>query len=129
LKIENHEETLWLVALSLSKIAPGHPKGAVSVRKLIDLGVAHLVALIISCRPNNETSIRVWVQLRPDDAHMYLPIGCKLSILDESGQIFTIVEAQDKDDYIQKHFQIDLGDCFQVKVEINNASYTENFIC
>ncbi|BAZ14017.1 hypothetical protein NIES4071_58570 [Calothrix sp. NIES-4071] len=129
LEVENHEETLWLVALSLSKIAPGHPKGAVSVRKLIDLGVAHLVALIISCRSDSEKSIRLWVQVRPDDDHMYLPIGCRLSILDESGQIFTIIEAQDKDDYIQKYFQIDLGDCFQVKVEVNNTSYTESFIC
>lgn len=129
LEIENDEETLWLVALSLSKVAPGHPKAAVSVKKLIDLGVAHLVALIISCRSDSEKSIRVWVQLRPDDGNMYLPVGCKLTILDELGHIFTIVEAQDKDDYIQKYFQLDLGDCFQVKVEINNASYTENFIC
>jgi Protein of unknown function (DUF1822) len=124
LEIESHEETVWQIALSLGKIVPNHPKAAVRVRKHIDLGVANL-ALIISCTLDSKKSIRVRVQVEPGDSQMYLPTGCKLSILDESGKVFKSVQEQGKDDYIQRSFHADLGDCFGIKLELGNASYTE----
>lgn len=129
LETENDENTRWQAAMSLAKIAPGHPKSGVRVRKLINLGKKLSVALVMSCRQDLKHSMRVCVRVCPTNSQIHLPVGCKLTILDEFGQEFgEKVKAVEQDDYLQKCLSVDPGDRFGVKIELDNVSYTEHFV-
>ncbi|MBD2197629.1 MULTISPECIES: DUF1822 family protein [Calothrix] len=130
LKVTHNEDTRWQAALSLGKLDHHHPQAAVRQRKQIQLRSDCFVTLVMSCRPNDDGSIRVRVQVYPIEPDIFVPTGCKLAILDESEQVWQEFEAQDKDDYIQKSFDVAPGDRFAVKVGLCYAtSHIEHFIC
>ena len=125
LKSDSDENTRWQAALSLGLIAPDHPKAGFGKGKLIDLGIDHPVALVISCRRESQKEIALRLQVYPTGPQSHLPLGCKLIVLDEDGETWREIEAQDADNCIQKCFSIELGDRFGVSVRLDEVNYTE----
>ena len=128
LEVEQDENIRWQAAFSLRKIAPSHPKAGVKLRRLIKLGLDYPVVLIVKYRSENEGEISVWVQVCSVMPQTHLPTGCKLIVLDECGKVWKEVEAQDKDECIQRQFEADSGEFFGIQVEMGKVSHIENFV-
>lgn len=129
LQTDNHADIHWQAAISLGKIAPGHPQAGVKFKKLINLTENQAVNLVMSCKPDKGQSIMVRVQVRPVSPEVYLPAGCKLAIIDEFGKVFgKEAIALTQDNYLQRLFRIDPGDRFGVKIGLGDESYIEHCI-
>ncbi|BAB76229.1 DUF1822 family protein [Anabaena sp. FACHB-709] len=130
LKTTPDEETRWTLAEILWTLAPNHP--AVSARRIIDLGMqlaGHPVALMVAILAKPDRNVAVLLRVYPMGNQPYLPPGLQLAGLDENGKSFLEVQAREnKDDYIQCKFCAEFGEKFQVRVSMNNVSFTENFV-
>jgi hypothetical protein len=136
LQTANDEETLWEAALSLGKLDPSNPLAGSKKGKLIDLGMQLgdcQLALIISIMPRANDKIGVWLQLQPSGDLTKLPAHLKLSVLSE-GKTRLEAEARSdndskgKDKCIQLRFTPPSGTSFQVRVTLNEMSFTEDFV-
>ncbi|MBD2771555.1 DUF1822 family protein [Iningainema tapete] len=109
-----------------------NPQEALNRRaKLIDLGIQianQPVILIVEINPevDGQTSIRL--QLHPTGNQVYLPTGVQLTVLDESEAVFLEAQARIADNYIQLQFRGEPGEKFSVKVTLDNAGVTEQFV-
>lgn len=131
------EKIRWEAALSLGKIAPDHPEGGVKRARLIDLGVqlnATRAVLIVAIVPKPDGRLGVWLEVQPSGADLVLPPGLKLGVLSPSGKVRLEAEARcdefgkGKDNAISQHFSIGMGKEFQVRVSLQDATMTENFL-
>ncbi len=125
----HEEEVRWTAAELLWAIAPNHP--ASGVRRVMDLGmqfVGHAVALMVAILPKPEQRVAVLLRLYPMGNERYLPAGLQLTGLDESGNVFLDTQSRRRDDYIQIKFSAEFGERFSIRVSLDNASLTENFI-
>lgn len=99
--------------------------------KLIDLGIQianQPVILIVEIRPNTDQQTGIRLQLHPTGHQIYLIPGVQLTVLDESGAVFLETQARSADNYLQLQFRGEPAEQFSVKVSLNDASVTENFI-
>jgi hypothetical protein len=117
--------------VTTEETSSNQPELATKRAKLIDLGIQianHLVMLIveISPEPNGKTSIRL--QLHPTGNQIYLPEGVKLTVLDQSKEVFLEAQARSADNYIQLQFRGDIQERFSVQISLGDMSFTENFI-
>lgn len=137
LEATDDEETRWQAAIALGKIDPNNPKSAVRRAKLIDLGMqlgSEAVALIVGFMPKADNIIEVFVQVQPTRDRLHLPPHLKISILSQSGEIIMEAEARSDvqgrgiDDCIQLRRSFSLSTHFRVKVALQEASITEDFI-
>ncbi|KAB8330569.1 DUF1822 family protein [Scytonema tolypothrichoides VB-61278] len=99
--------------------------------KLIDLGIQianQPVILIVEIRPNTNQQTGIRLQLHPTGHQIYLIPGIQLTVLDESGAVFLETQARSADNYLQLQFRGEPAEQFSVKVSLNDASVTENFI-
>jgi Protein of unknown function (DUF1822) len=128
--LETDDENLpWQAAFCLGEIIPHHPQAGIRLKKMIDVSIADRVMLVITCKPNEDESNSLRVQVYPANSQPYLPKNCKLSILDEAGKLFgEQPQSQEQDEYIQRSFNVEAGDHFSIKVEICNQIYIENFV-
>ncbi|NET72009.1 MAG: DUF1822 family protein [Sphaerospermopsis sp. SIO1G2] len=130
LQTVSDEEVRWTLAEILWEIAPQNP--VISARRIMDLGMrlaGNSVALMVALLPTQAQNFSVLLRVYPMGNHNYLPPGLQLAGLYANGQPFMEVEAREnKDDYIQLKFCAELGEEFQVKVKIGDASITEKFI-
>lgn len=99
--------------------------------KLIDLGIQLanqplMLIVEISPEPNVKTSIRL--QLHPTGNQGYLPEGVKLTVLDESGEIFLEAQARSADNYIQLQFRGEMQEQFSVAISLGDMSIREYFM-
>ncbi len=99
--------------------------------KLINLGIqianqAVILLVEISPQANEQTNIRLQVHSAGNE--IYLPQGVQLTILDESGAVFLEAESRSADNYIQLQFRGELKERFSVKVALDEASVTQNFV-
>lgn len=123
------QEVRWTAAELLWTIAPHHP--AAGMRRVMDLGMqfaGHTVALMVAILPNKEQRVAVLLRLYSMGNERYLPAGLQLTGLDKSGNVFLYTQARKRDDYIQIKFSAEFGERFSIKISLNNASLTENFI-
>ncbi len=129
------EETRWQAALSLRKIDPENPHGAVKKGKLIDLGIqleAQKIALIVAIMPQTQDRVGVWIQLKPANELIKLPPHLKLTVVSEGktcleAEARSDIEGEGKDKCLQFRFTPPLKTHFQVQVTLNDASFTEDF--
>lgn len=137
LETTQDEETRWQAVISLGKIMPEHIKAGIQKARQIDLGIKlkeYKLALIMTVMPKSSERIGIWVQVKSMEQSMLLPAGLKLSILSESGESQTEVIArsdeqnQNKDALIQTRFSPPPNTYFQVKVTLDDNSFTESFI-
>lgn len=129
LQTTQDEETRWQAAESLWEIDPKHPSSG--VRRVADLGFhlsGYAVALMVAVLPKRDRSMAILLRVYPLVSQSHLPPGLQLIILDEAGNIFSEVPAREQDDYIQYKFTADSGDRFTVRVALEEASITENFL-
>ncbi len=100
--------------------------------KLIDLGMqleSVAVVLLIAIIPEADRQISVRVQLHPAGEEIYLPANIKLALLSESGDMLQEVQTRSQDNFVQlPRFDVEPGENFSIKVELDNFHITENFI-
>ncbi|MCX7596039.1 MAG: DUF1822 family protein [Fischerella sp.] len=99
--------------------------------KLIDLGIKianQLVVLIVEISPQANQQTSIHVQSHPANSQNYPTPGVKLIVIDRSGAEFLEAQARNADNYIQLQFRGEVGEQFSVKVALNDACVTENFV-
>lgn len=124
-----NEEIRWKAAELLWEINPENLNGG--IRKAIDLGMhfgEKLIALMVAILPKLDGSMAILTRVCPGNGTNYLPQGLQLSGLDAAGNSFFTVQSRSKDNYIQFKFTAELGDKFNIRVGLNDASITESFV-
>ncbi|MDJ0737200.1 MAG: DUF1822 family protein [Nostocaceae cyanobacterium] len=99
--------------------------------KLIDLGIQiaqQPVILIMEITPQEDRQISIRLQLQPTGNQIYLPPRIKLAVLDESGAVFLQAEARSADNYIQLQFRGEPDERFGVRVALDDAIMTQEFV-
>lgn len=139
LQAAEDEHTRWQAALSLGKIDPGNPAAGVKKAKLVDLGMqlqGQAIALVVAIMPQSEGRLGVFVQVQPKHQPK-LPPNLKLIILSEADEPIPGLEVTSrrddlglgKDNLIQMNvFSPPPGTRFRVRVTLNDASITEDFV-
>lgn len=123
------DEIRWQSAELLWELDPKHPACPVISAK--DLGIyllGHAVVLIVGILPKSDGRMLILLRLYPREQQSHMPAGLKLIGLDEIGNLFFEVESRLLDDYIQFKFTADRGDRFSVRVVLDDASFTEDFV-
>ncbi|MBD0362862.1 MAG: DUF1822 family protein [Coleofasciculus sp. C3-bin4] len=116
----------------LSQMAFRHSIGK-SIRraKLLNLGKQGLgatVALVVILTQRDAANLAISLQVFPQGGETYLPIGLKLSVLDESGATFFETSSGSNEPLIQtRQFGGQPGEKFCVQVSLGESSITENF--
>lgn len=116
----------WQAALSLGKIAPGHPSAGVRRAKEIH-GSDRTVALAIAIAPKSDRGLNILLQIHPTGEQTYLPPGLQLKVLYESGKTFRQVCSGQTDNCIQFQFSAQLGDRFAIEVKLGEDRTIEHF--
>jgi Protein of unknown function (DUF1822) len=99
--------------------------------KLIDLGIQlanQPLMLIVEISPEPEVKTSIRLQLHPTGNQVYLPEGVKLTVLDESGEVFLEAQARSADNYIQLQFRGEMQEQFSVGISLGEMSIREYFM-
>jgi hypothetical protein len=123
------DEIRWQAAELLWQLNSQHPACPVVSAK--DLGIylqGCQVALVVGVLPKADETRLILLRLYPIDPELRLPPGLKLIGLDETGNQVFQVESRQQDDCIQFKITADEGDRFNVRVVLNDASFTESFV-
>ncbi|MEG4108243.1 DUF1822 family protein [Microcoleus sp. S13_C5] len=100
--------------------------------KVIDLGIrvaSHLLALLVGVTPESNEKFDISLQVYPAIGQTYLPPNLQLILLDESNEVLFQVKSRQTDNLIQiPSISGSTGDCFSVKVALENTTITENFV-
>ena len=99
--------------------------------KLIDLGMqlaGFSVALIVEMKPQEEGTTHICLQVHPTGSQTYLPPNLQLVVFDETGSPLLEANSRRKDNYIQLQLKGEPGECFSVKVALEQTSITEKFV-
>ena len=99
--------------------------------KLIDLAVTlgpRQVVLVVELQPESPDKIHIGLQVHPSQDHPYLPSGLELVVLEPSEAVFMEAQARQADNYIQLQFSGKPGERFKVRIKLNEACYTEEFV-
>ncbi|NEP57065.1 MAG: DUF1822 family protein [Symploca sp. SIO2G7] len=129
LQTSQDQETRWKAAELLWEIEPDNP--AAGIRRAKNLGMhlaGYSVALMIAILPKFNGRVAILLRMYPIGDQHFLPPGLQLIGLDDTGTPFFEAQARKKDNNIQFRFTADPGDCFSVRVALNDASVTENFV-
>jgi hypothetical protein len=131
-----NDDLRWQAAISLQKIAPNHPKAAISRSKLINLGVEfdnQKVALIGTLVAEDNITTNLFFQVHSFHRQQALPAGLQLSILDSTKTVLQSATARcDKqgrniDESIQLLWRYSSHGTFCVRVTIAEARFDEYF--
>lgn len=107
----------------------GMRKPRVTGLKPINLGTNqtdYALDLVVSLTEAVEEKIDIEVQIHPRDRET-LPLGLTLSIIDETGQVFSERSAEINSTMLTKRFRGKLKEQFTLKLFLAEASFTENF--
>ncbi|PSB41690.1 hypothetical protein C7B80_29875 [Cyanosarcina cf. burmensis CCALA 770] len=133
--LENVFTTGWQAVESLVSIEPTELafsfRGAAIVRrcKSIELGTpSQAIVMIVAFTEESEQTINISVEVQPPKGQTYLPANLQLTLLDEDGEVAIDARAKSDNKNIQLEFTGELGDCFSVKVALDDVSVTENFV-
>ena len=107
--------------------------GAVKMEraKIIELGgkaKSQKVVLILKLTPSDNQNFRIRVQLHPLE-NEHLPSSIKLVLLTDSEEMIQEVQARIQDNYVQlKLFEVETGESFSLKVDLEGYEFREHFI-
>ncbi|WP_193971926.1 DUF1822 family protein [Microcoleus sp. LEGE 07076] len=107
------------------------PEADVTRAKLIDLGMrlgSTTVALLVAIAQEDDRTFRVHVQLHPAIGDRYLPRHLKLSLISDAGEILQELESTVQHQCISLEFYVEPGECFGIRLAIDDLSITENFM-
>ncbi|MEO0987454.1 MAG: DUF1822 family protein [Cyanobacteria bacterium J06639_14] len=99
--------------------------------KLIDLVVqigTQQVILLIELQVESPNRIHISSQVHPPHGHLFLPPELELLVLEPSDTIFMQAQSRQADNYIQLQFIGKPGEHFKVQLNLDDASYTEEFV-
>lgn len=98
--------------------------------KLLDFGIPEFdnsLALLIGISPAQTATFNIRLKVIPLGDATHLPKDLDVSILDESGQ--GIMQAQTRESQtLELRFGGEVGDCFQVRLTLNDQSINEQFV-
>lgn len=123
------DEIRWQAAESLWELNPQHPACPIISAK--DLGIyllGYSVVLMVGILPKSDGRLLILLRVYPLDKSSTLPPGLQLVGFDDSGDVFFSVESRQQDHCIQFKFTADGGDRFSVRVILDEASFTEDFL-
>ncbi|CAD5989396.1 hypothetical protein PCC9214_05558 [Planktothrix tepida] len=86
------------------------------------------LVLVMAYQVESEEKRTVIARLYPNGEDAYLPPDVKLIILEESGEVFLEATSRSVDNWIQLEFQGEPGERFSIKIELGEASITDNFM-
>lgn len=95
--------------------------------KLIDFGL-HTLILVINLKAISEHRVEIGIQVYPTESEIYLPPNLQLMICDESDHLFMEAQARKADNAIQLFFTGDIGERFNIRLMLDNNSFTEHFV-
>jgi hypothetical protein len=121
-------EVRWRAIESLPKNARHHLTDVIGLKKE-ELRLAnHPIKLTVSAIKITDEKLSVFIKLYPAGEQTTLPIGIKLIVLDESGEILDQVPNDDEEyNEIQYKLKCNLGEIFSVRVALGSNSITESF--
>jgi hypothetical protein len=97
--------------------------------KLIELGnPEQAVVMIVTVTEKSQSEIDIAVEVQPSEAQIYLPTNIQLMVLNEEGEVVMDIQAGSDNKTIELEFSGQLGDSFDVKVTLGDASVIENFV-
>ncbi|MEA5573486.1 DUF1822 family protein [Calothrix sp. UHCC 0171] len=123
------EETRWTAAESLWMIDPKN--STVGVKPGLDLGMqlaGYPLALFVGVLEKNDGKFAVLVQVHTMEGQKHLPPNCRMTVLDETGNIFREVVSREKDRVIQRKFSGKQGERFSVKISLGDSCIGKDFI-
>ena len=123
------DEIRWQAAELLWEIDPNHPASpGVSAR---DIGLylgGRAIALMVGVLPKLDRRRLILLRLYPLQTEPCLPKELKLAVFDDQSNLLIELESRERDQYIQFKLTADLGDSFEVRVSLNDASVVEHFL-
>lgn len=120
-------ETRWQLALTLGKLDPEHPLGAVGQTKTIEFPTDDWFDLFLALRVGEDDLIDVLIEVT-SARDEYLPVGLQVSLLDETEEIFSEVVAKEEERYLSLEFTGAIGQFFSVKFSLGGNDLIENFV-
>ena len=123
-----NEDLRWQAIESLPKSARRCLTNVIGLKKE-ELRLAnHPIKLTVSAMKIADEKFSIFIKLYPVGEQTTLPIGLKLIVLDESGEIFAQVPEEDEEyDEIKYKLTCDLGDRFNIKLAVGSDSIIESF--
>ncbi|NEP23858.1 DUF1822 family protein [Moorena sp. SIO3I6] len=125
-------EAGWLTVEELNpQLVYGFMPIEIKRGKLINLGidlVSQDVILLASIKEDEQSELSIKIQVYPNKEQTYLPNELKLIVLDELGEVFEEVTAQETDKFIQYEFLGESGEEFSIKIALGNTIYQEKFV-
>ncbi|MCC5633067.1 DUF1822 family protein [Nostoc sphaeroides CHAB 2801] len=128
IRTTQNEETRWIAAASLWMIDPDN--STVGVKRGSNLGMqlaGNALALIVGFLEKSDGKVAVLVQVHAMEGQRYLPRGCRMTVLDETGNIFSEIVARESDRAIQKKFSAKRGERFSVKISLGDSCIAKDF--
>ena len=86
------------------------------------------VQLIVHLTPQEEGTIRIAIQVYPAQDRVYLPSGLQLTVVDPVSEFYEIVEAMERDNWVQLEIICGLGEGFQVRLQLDEVAISEDFV-
>lgn len=120
-------ETRWQLALTLGKLDPEHPLGAVGQTKTIEFPTDDWFDLFLALRVGEDDLIDVLIEVT-SATDEYLPVGLQVSLLDETEEIFSEVVAKEEERYLSLEFTGAIGQFFSVKFSLGDNYLIDNFV-
>jgi len=103
-------------------------EAAIQRGKVIELG-AQSVVLLMGVTAQENSQVRVSIQLHPQPQQRYLPANLQLTLLSESEQILRSVQTGHADNYIKlPRFTVTAGVQFSLQLHLDQFSGTEKFV-
>jgi len=119
-------EDIFLQPTALAfRDATNHSK-TIKRAKQIHLGKENTVVLVIELEEQDNQEIRVLMRLAPTETQTHVPENLKFKVIPELGEPLEEV-AGTHHDYIEQDWFYEKGERFQVVVELNGISVTEEF--
>jgi hypothetical protein len=129
IKNTNSQHERWEAIEYLWKLDPEHP--ALPIYKLLDLSLffqGEQLSLLVSIVPTKTGKLGILIRLSPNREQTQLPLGIKLSRLDEEGNISRETIAQDRNyQCLQLIFDADFGRVFSICVTLNDNQLIKHF--
>ncbi|PSR18099.1 hypothetical protein C8255_09255 [filamentous cyanobacterium CCP3] len=99
--------------------------------KLIDLALQlgpRQVVLLVDLQAEVTDTRQVSLQVHGAGQSPYLPPGLELAVLESDGTAFMQAQSRDADNYIQLQFSGQPGERFRVQIQLDTATYGEDFV-
>lgn len=106
------------------------PAAQVRRAKLIDVAMqigSQPLVLVVEMQAESSQSMGIGLQVHPS-GQPYLPPGLEMAVLESTDEVFMQVQARQADNYIQLRFTGVPGERFKVRLRLDEACYTEEFV-